>query len=86
MTSLQDTMMEFKQLLGEGRLQQAYRGLMEYVMGLRTHLTKAYPDYTVSGSIYYGYMDMTYFSIVTPASKAHKLKYAVVFFLRHLPL
>lgn len=79
MGSLQHSMKEFKRLLGEGTLQQAYRGLVEYMMGLRTHFMKTYPDYTVSGSIYYGYMDMTYFSIFTLATKARKLKFAVVF-------
>ncbi len=34
---------------------------------LRVHFERSYPDYVVSGSIYPGYMDMTYFSC-TPES------------------
>jgi len=33
----------------------------------------------VPGNVYQGYMDMTYFSIIPPSLKQHKLKIAVVF-------
>ena len=62
-----------------GAIQEAYKGLMEYVMGLRTHFAKKYPDHFVSGSIYYGYMDMTYFSFIPKSLKDIKLKPAIVF-------
>ena len=38
-----------------------------------------YPEFSVSGSIYYGYMDMTYFAIVPESLKPRKLKIAIVF-------
>ena len=41
-------------------------------MELRTQLKNKYPDYFVSGSIYYGYMDMTYFSFF-PESLKHAI-------------
>jgi hypothetical protein len=63
----------------KGVIQKAYKGLMEYIMGLRTHFQNKYPDYVVSGSIYYGYMDMTYFSVVPETFKPRKLKIALVF-------
>jgi hypothetical protein len=70
---------EYRRQLEKGDIQLAYRGLMEYIMNLRTCLANKYPDYIVSGSIYYGYMDMTYFSF-TPVSLANKkLKIAIVF-------
>ena len=72
-------MNEYRKQLEKGDIQEAYRGLMEYFMGLRTHFMKKYPDYVVSGSIYYGYMDMTYFSIVPKSIKDLKLKIAIVF-------
>ena len=40
---------------------------------------KKFPDYDISGNIYYGYMDMTYFSIFPKSIKDKKLKIAVVF-------
>jgi len=38
-----------------------------------------YPDYFVSGNIYHGYMDMTYFSFTPESFKLRKLKGAIVF-------
>ena len=70
---------EYRRQLERGAIQKAYRGLMEYIMGLRTHFMKTYPDYVVSGNIYYGYMDMTYFSVIPKSIKERKLKVAIVF-------
>ncbi|MBN1451534.1 MAG: hypothetical protein JW963_11005 [Anaerolineales bacterium] len=70
---------EYRKQLEKGAIQVAYRGLMEYMMGLRTHFIKKYPDYVESGSIYYGYMDMTYFSVFPKSFKARKLKLPIVF-------
>ncbi len=70
---------EYKKQLEKGAVQAAYKGLMEYVMGLRTYFNNKYPDYFVSGGIYYGYMDMTYFSIFPKTLKDRKLKIAIVF-------
>ena len=72
-------MNEYREQLGKGAIQKAYKGLMEYIMGLRTHFKNKYPDYFVSGSIYYGYMDMTYFPIFPKLLKDRKLKIAIVF-------
>jgi len=47
---------EYKQQMEKGTIQKAYQGLMAYILGLRTHLKNNYPDYFVSGGIYYGYM------------------------------
>ena len=79
MESFNQSMSEYKKQLGKGVIQEAYKGLMEYMMGLRTHFAKKYPDHFVSGSIYYGYMDITYFSFIPKSFKARKLKPAIVF-------
>ena len=79
MESFQEYMNDYRKQLEKGAIQEAYKGLMEYIMGLRTHFTKKHPDYDVSGSIYYGYMDMTYFSIFPKSMKDRKLKIAIVF-------
>jgi hypothetical protein len=46
---------------------------------LRLHFKTKYPDYFVSGDIYQGYMDMTYFSFFPQSLKRRKLKIAIVF-------
>lgn len=79
MASFQDSMQVFRKQLQEGTIQQAYRGLMEYILNLKTYLKKKYPDYFISSSLYVGYMDMTYFSFTPPALKERNLKVAIVF-------
>ena len=79
MASFHQSMNEYKKQLEKGAIQEAYKGLMEYMMGLRTHFAKKYPDHFVSGNIYFGYMDMTYFSFVPKSLKDIKLKPAIVF-------
>jgi hypothetical protein len=79
MESFHECMNEYRKQLARGAIQSAYKGLMEYIMDLRTYFKNAYPDYFVSGSIYYGYMDMTYFSVIPQSLKDRQLKIAIVF-------
>ncbi len=79
MKPFQEYMNEYRKQLEKGTITKAYKGLMEYVMDLKTHFKHKYPDFFVSSSIYYGYMDMTYFSIVPESLKRLNLKIAVVF-------
>jgi hypothetical protein len=79
MESFNEYIDEYRNQLEKGAIQKAYKGLMQYIMGLRTHFKTKYPDYSVSGSIYFGYMDMTYFSIFPKALSDRKLKIAIVF-------
>jgi hypothetical protein len=72
-------MNQFREQLQKGAIQEAYRGLLEYIMDLKTYFKNKYPDYFVSGSIYFGYMDMTYFSVIPESLKHKKLKIAIVF-------
>jgi hypothetical protein len=78
MPPFHDSIKEYKKQLKKGEIQEAYRGLMEYIMGLRTHLKNSYPDYFVSG-LYQGYMDMTYFSFTPRSFKQRNLRIAIVF-------
>jgi hypothetical protein len=77
--SFHQYMNEFKEQLEKGDIQAAYQGLMEYFRKLRSHFKNKYPEYAVSGSMYYGYMDMTYFSLFPEPLKRRKLKIAIVF-------
>jgi hypothetical protein len=79
MESFPEYMLEYRKQLEKGYIQKAYKGLMKYIMGLKVHFKNKYPEYSVSGSIYYGYMDMTYFSLFPESLKPQKLKIAIVF-------
>jgi hypothetical protein len=79
MESLHDAMLEYRKQLEKGVIQKAYRGLMGYLLDLRTHFQNQYPEYVVSGSLYAGYMDMTYFSFFPKTFKQRNLKVAIVY-------
>jgi hypothetical protein len=79
MGSFSEAMNEYKKQIKKGLIQEAYQGLMAYFRDLNSHFKNKYPDYSVSGSIYYGYMDMTYFSLFPESLKRRKLKIAIVF-------
>ena len=79
MCSFPESMKEYRKQLEKGVIQEAYKGLMDYFMGLKTYFKNKYPDYYVSGSIYFGYMDMTYFSFFPESLKRRNLKIAIVF-------
>ena len=79
MKLLNEYINEYRKQIAKGDIKEAYKGLMEYIMSLRTHFNNKYPDYFISGSIYYGYMDMTYFSVFPKTLKDRKLKIAIVF-------
>jgi len=79
MVSFQESMVIYKQHMQQGILQTAYKGLMEYLMNLRTTFQKNNPSFDISGNFYQGYMDMTYFSLTPPSLKPLQLKIAIVF-------
>jgi hypothetical protein len=76
--SLSGSMEYFKAQLEDGRIIEAYQGLTAFFRELRSHFETAYPQYEVPGNIYYGYLDMTYFSILTPTLRSRLLKAVVV--------
>lgn len=79
MKSLNEYIAEYQKQLVKGDIKKAYKGLMDYIMDLRIHFKNKYPDYNVSGSIYSGAMDMTFFSFSPESLKNIKLKVAIVF-------
>ena len=72
-------MNEYKKQMQKGAIIKAYRGLMEYIMNLRMYLHNKYPSYNVPSHIYFGYMNMTYFSFFPDSLKKRKLKIGIVF-------
>jgi len=79
LTTLSECMAEYKKQMQIGLVPKAYKGLMDYILDLRNYFKKKYPDWSVSGSLYTGYMDMTYFALVPESFKQRGLKIAVVF-------
>ena len=69
---------EYKQLLAQGKVQAAYRGIMQFMMRLQTRLKTEQTDFEVS-ALYQGYMDMTYFACTPQALKEKGLKIAIVY-------
>ena len=78
MRSIRKDIEELHGQLRNGAVQRAYRALLSYMLGLRTHFKNKYPDSSVS-ALYQGYMDMTYFAISPPSLKQRDLKLAIVF-------
>jgi len=79
MESFHQYLDDYRSQLQQGAIKKAYQGLMRYIMDLRAYLKSKYPDHAVSGSIYYGYMDMTYFSFFPQSLKMRGLKIGIVF-------
>lgn len=79
MISFGQSIQEYTTQLQKGDIQKAYRGLMEFMLALRTDFANKFREYTVSGSLYPGYMDMTYFAVIPPALKERGLKIAIVY-------
>jgi hypothetical protein len=78
MGSLNDHIREYRLQLKEGRIQTAYKGIMTFMSGMKSHLEKDYPDYSTS-ALYFGYMDMTYFAFTPGFLKEKRLKIALVY-------
>lgn len=78
MKSLNDFVKEYTVQLRKGDIQKAYKGIMTFMSGLKSHLEKSCPDY-IASALYFGYMDMTYFAFTSPNLKNKNLKIAIVY-------
>lgn len=78
MKKLNDYVNEYKEQLKKGDIQQAYDGLVKYVMRLRTTLSKNLSDSYSFGNLFQGYMDYTYFYYSNDILKERKLKLGLV--------
>lgn len=78
MESMNNHINEYTQQLKKGRIQKAYKGIMAFMTGLKIYLENKYPDYP-TGALYFGYMDMTYFSFTPLELKKKNLKIAVIY-------
>lgn len=78
MDGLDQDIREYQCQLKKGQIQKAYKGIMKYMTSLRSALQMNHPDYLTS-SLYFGYMDMSYFSFTPSSLKDRKLKIAIVY-------
>ena len=79
MMSFPECVDEYKRQMEKGVIPKAYRGLMEYIIGLKNYFANKYPEYAFPGNLYSGYMDMSYFALYPVLLKEKKLKIAIVF-------
>lgn len=59
-------------------IQLAYEKLVKYVMSLKAHAQKTYPERYSFGNISPGYMDYTYFPFADDFLRSRKLRFGVV--------
>jgi len=78
MKTMNQLIEEYTCHLRQGEIQAAYKGILEFIGKLRADIIKKYPDYEI-GSLYQGYMDMSYFSLSTKLLKDKGLKIAMVY-------
>lgn len=78
MADLQNSIQKYTSVLHIGEFQIAYKGIMETMTSIQSFSKSVYPDYPTS-SLYFGYMDMTYFAITPPELKREKLKIVIVY-------
>ena len=76
--SLDDDVREYTAQLRKGKIQNAYKGILTFMSGLRTHMAARYPE-AAAGGLYTGAMDMTYFALTPPELKKRNFKIAVVY-------
>jgi hypothetical protein len=72
MKTLNQLVAAYTHCLQQGEIQPAYKGILGFIGKLRADIIKKYPEYA-------GYMDMTYFPVITALLRAYRLKVAVVY-------
>lgn len=78
MNSLKKSIEIYKEQIYKGDIKVAYRIIIGFMQRLRASLQTKYPHFNVSGGIYQGYMDMSYFAITPKTLANKKLKIALV--------
>jgi len=79
MESLNNRIKEYKAAMQKGDIPRAYRGIIDFMLILRTHFRNNYPELSVSGNFYQGYMDITFFTLVPVFLSDRKLKIILLF-------
>lgn len=78
MAKLDEQVKRYTDELKKGYLQDAYRGIMGFIAGLKADMAEKHPEMTI-GALYQGYMDMTFFTFTPETLKRLRLKVAIVY-------
>lgn len=78
MKKLNNYVAAYKEQLKKGDIQEAYSGLVKYVMKLKTALSKNLLESYSFGNLFQGYMDYTYFYYSNDFLQKRKLKLGLV--------
>lgn len=78
MNNLNRHIKHYNQQLILGHIQKAYRGIMEMMSQLKIAWDNQYPE-TPSGSLYAGYMDMTFISVKPAVLSDMDLRVSIVY-------
>ena len=64
-----DCIKELRKQLQNGKIQKGYKAILEYLLYLQSYLKKKYADYDFPGTLYHGYLDMSYFACIPATLK-----------------
>ncbi len=78
MKSLNDLIYPYKALLENEDIQKAYKGLLKYLMSVKSHMQKNYSDRFSFGNISPGYLDFSYFPFSDKYLQDRKLRFGIV--------
>jgi hypothetical protein len=79
MKTLNQRIDSYTDLVRQGEVRAAYKGIMDFMGQLRAAFAANDSEVLVGGSLYQGYLDITYFSLTTDLLKEKGLKVAVVY-------
>lgn len=68
----------YKEQLKKGDIQKAYKGLIRYVMSLKSHLSRTLAERYSFGNVSLGYLDYTYFYCIDSYLREKKLRFCIV--------
>lgn len=68
----------YRAALEQGGIQTAYEHLLKYVMTLKAHCEKVFPDKYSFGNVSPGYMDFTYSPFFDADLRSKKLRFGIV--------
>lgn len=78
MSELNRLVTEYTHQLQQGKIQIAYRGILDFLGKLRAAIMKNHPAFE-AGNLYQGRLDMSFFSLSTAVLKRAGLKVVVVY-------
>lgn len=79
MSQLNDCIQIYREQLEAKAVKIAYKGIIEFMMNLKSHLSRTYPAGYFPGNFHQGYMDHTYFSFTPSSLREQKLKICIGF-------